>query len=176
MGLETAKTAFQQVEELTSYRFDRHGERGRSALFSLAAIDAEFVGIGTTWVEIAADLQQQGYLHPETAQKIPKAYLFGRYIANIDMHLGNLSLRPTDYGFTLVPLYDMTPMAFATPTVTTLPQSMHNQVLESKWFTEQESKQVHELTHTFWQCLAENELISEDFKGICQQVLLHVFS
>lgn len=37
----------------------------------------------------------------------------GQWIGNTDMHLYNLSLAPSDHGFTVLPLYDITSMLFA---------------------------------------------------------------
>lgn len=95
-------------------RFDRVGNLGRRALISLAALDAEFVGMGTGgWPIIARRLATDGQIRPEAADSADLLWAFGTLIGNSDMHNGNLSFvsehgRPYD----IAPAYDMTPMAF----------------------------------------------------------------
>ncbi len=96
-------------------RFDRIGNLGRRALFSLAALDAEFVGSGTGgWPVLARQLAIGGLIRPEAADGANLLSAFGTLIGNSDMHSGNLSFvsehgRPYD----IAPAYDMTPMTFA---------------------------------------------------------------
>jgi len=45
-------------------RFDRLGTRGRRALHSFAALDAEFVGSGGNWPVIARALWKEGVIPP----------------------------------------------------------------------------------------------------------------
>lgn len=96
-------------------RFDRSGNLGRRALFSLAALDAEFVGAGAGgWPIIARHLVIDGQIRPEAADGANLLWAFGTLIGNTDMHSGNLSFiaeqgRPCS----IAPAYDMTPMAFA---------------------------------------------------------------
>ena len=108
--LEHGSQRFLEIE-----RFDRIGYLGRRALFSLAALDAEFVGMGTgAWPIIARHLAVDGQIRPEAAGGADLLWAFGTLIGNSDMHNGNLSFvsehgRPYD----LAPAYDMTPMTFA---------------------------------------------------------------
>lgn len=97
-------------------RFDRIGELGRRALISLAALDAEFVGLGTGggWPNMTHRLAAEGHIRQEAADGADLLWAFGTLIGNSDMHSGNLSFlsqhgRPYD----LAPAYDMTPMSFA---------------------------------------------------------------
>ena len=100
---------------LEAERFDRIGNLGRRALFSLAALDAEFVGAGTGgWPTIVHRLAADGQIRQEAADRADLLWAFGTLIGNTDMHSGNLSFvseqgRPYD----IAPAYDMTPMAFA---------------------------------------------------------------
>ncbi|MCF8198076.1 MAG: type II toxin-antitoxin system HipA family toxin YjjJ [Sulfuritalea sp.] len=117
-GIPAAKTQivdrsgqrFLEVE-----RFDRIGSLGRRALFSLAALDAEFVGAGAgNWPGIAARLADDGQIRREAAAGANLFWAFGTLIGNSDMHSGNLSFiadqgRPYD----IAPAYDMTAMSFA---------------------------------------------------------------
>lgn len=99
-------------------RFDRAEPPhtlGRRALFSLAALEAEFVGDGrASWTVITRRLADDGHIRHETADTAALLWSFGTLIGNTDMHNGNLSFfsehgRPYD----LAPAYDMTSMGFA---------------------------------------------------------------
>lgn len=95
-------------------RFDRIGALGRSALVSLAALDAEFAGMGATWYEITHALVREGCVVPEAAQSANLLWAYGTLIGNTDMHSGNLSFTSeSGRPYQLAPAYDMTPMAFA---------------------------------------------------------------
>jgi hypothetical protein len=101
---------FLQVE-----RFDRIGERGRRGVFSLAALDAEFVGAGTGgWHVIAAQLARSGEITRAAAEGAALLYAFGTLIGNTDMHTGNIAFM-SDHGrpYDLAPAYDMLPMSFS---------------------------------------------------------------
>jgi len=95
-------------------RFDRIGALGRSALLSLAALDAEFVGQGGNWFESTQALVREGQVVPEAVPAAQLLWAYGVLIGNSDMHAGNLSFT-SDSGrpYRLAPAYDMTPMAFA---------------------------------------------------------------
>ena len=117
-GINAARTRivdFNGQRFLEVERFDRVGSLGRSGLFSLAALDAEFVGAGSSsWPIIVRRLTIDGHIHPAAADGADLLWAFGSLIGNSDMHTGNLSFvsaegRPYD----LAPAYDMTPMTFA---------------------------------------------------------------
>ena len=121
-------------------RFDRTGNLGRRALFSLAALDAEFVGAGTGgWPIIARHLVIDGQIRPEAADCANLLWAFGTLIGNSDMHSGNLSFvaehgRPYD----IAPAYDMTPMSFAPRSSGGLPDilseaTIHASVTNETW-------------------------------------------
>lgn len=107
-------------------RFDRVGDLGRSALMSLAALDAEFVGAAASgWPIIARRLAADGQIRREAADSVDLLWAFGTLIGNSDMHGGNLSFvsehgRPYD----IAPAYDMTPMALAPRTGGGLPDTI----------------------------------------------------
>lgn len=107
-------------------RFDRVGSLGRRGVFSLAALDAEFVGAGTeTWPSIANRLVASGEIRPEAAQGAELLWAFGVLIGNADMHNRNLSF-VSELGcpYGLSPAYDMTPMAFAPTRAGGLPDTL----------------------------------------------------
>ncbi|MEO6918802.1 MAG: type II toxin-antitoxin system HipA family toxin YjjJ [Collimonas sp.] len=131
-------------------RFDRIGNLGRGGLFSLAALDAEFVGAGTGgWPIIARRLAADRQIRPEAAAGAALLWAFGTLIGNSDMHSGNLSFisahgRPYD----IAPAYDMTPMAFAPRTGGGLPDApseatIHASVNNETW------RHAEELARTF---------------------------
>lgn len=116
-GVAAAKTRIVDSEGqrfLEVVRFDRTGALGRAALLSLSALDAEFVGIGSSWYTTTRALVQAQCVVPEAAQGADLLWAYGTLIGNTDMHAGNLSFT-TDSGrpYELAPAYDMTPMAFA---------------------------------------------------------------
>lgn len=76
--------------KIEAERFNRTGNLGRRALFSLAALDAEFVGAGTGgWPVIARRLASDGHIRPEAANCADFLWAFGSLIGNTDMHGGN---------------------------------------------------------------------------------------
>lgn len=97
-------------------RFDRVGIRGRRALFSLLAVDAEFVGLGSgPWPAAVRRLVGEKAIHPDAAAGASLLWAFGSLIGNTDMHFGNLSFMTERGGrpYDLAPCYDMSPMGFA---------------------------------------------------------------
>ncbi|WCM94426.1 HipA domain-containing protein [Acidovorax sp. NCPPB 2350] len=108
--LDHAGQRFLEVE-----RFDRAGAMGRIGLFSLAALDAEFVGQGSGgWPSIVRALAGQRCVQLQAVEDAGRLWAFGTLIGNTDMHAGNLSFI-SEHGrpYALAPAYDMTPMAFA---------------------------------------------------------------
>lgn len=121
-------------------RFDRVGDLGRRGLISLAALDAEFVGLGTGgWPALAQHLAAEGQIRREAAAGAEFLWAFGTLIGNTDMHSGNLSF-VTEQGrpYDLAPAYDMTPMAFAPRSGGGLPDTLpeagiHASVTNETW-------------------------------------------
>lgn len=115
LGVETEVFDFAGQRFLEIPRFDRIGQLGRKALFSLRALEAEFVGRAReAWPVLVNELVKQGCVHPEAAAGTARLWAFGMLIGNTDMHHGNLSFisahgRP----YHLAPAYDILPMGFA---------------------------------------------------------------
>ena len=107
-------------------RFDRVGSLGRRALFSLTALDAEFVGAGTGgWPVIARRLADLGQIQPQATDGVNILWAFGTLIGNTDMHNGNASfIAEPGRPYALAPAYDMTCMAFAPRSGGGLPNSI----------------------------------------------------
>lgn len=96
-------------------RFDRVGQLGRVGVFSLRALDAEFVGdAAAPWPSLVARLAATGQVEAGAVAGAALLWAFGTLIGNTDMHAGNLSFvsrhgRP----YRLAPAYDVLPMGFA---------------------------------------------------------------
>ena len=116
-GVPAAITRIVESKERTyleSDRFDRIGMFGKRHVVSAASVHDEFVKTPRqNWVATCAALVAQKLLPPNDLQSVARQYLFGQYIANTDMHLGNLSFFVNDVAkpaFTVTPAYDMLPM------------------------------------------------------------------
>ncbi|MGJ4749063.1 HipA domain-containing protein, partial [Leptospira sp. SA-E8] len=113
-GVQAARSRIVDHEEqrfLEVARFDRVGMSGRRALFSLASLEAEFIGDASApWPMLAARLAQMKLITSQAAADAALLYAFGALIGNTDMHHGNLSFTADD-GFpcALAPAYDMLP-------------------------------------------------------------------
>ncbi|MBS0558047.1 MAG: type II toxin-antitoxin system HipA family toxin YjjJ [Proteobacteria bacterium] len=116
-GLPAAESEIFEIDGrvfLQSTRFDRTRTLGRHGLVSLAALDAAFYGHGRIdWYVFAVQLERDGWLSVDDAQRLRRIGWFGALIANADMHLGNASVQLRDRGpLPLAPAYDMLPMRF----------------------------------------------------------------
>ena len=106
-------------------RFDRVGPLGRRGLFSLAALDAEFVGAASGWAGITQALVRSGHIEPEAAQGAALLQAIGTLIGNTDMHAGNLSfIAEQGRPYSLAPAYDMLPMGFAPGSSGSIPSNL----------------------------------------------------
>lgn len=133
--LDVGVRRFLEVE-----RFDRIGESGRRAVYSLASLEAEFVGDATSpWPVLAGRLRLAGVITAEAAEGAALLYAFGLLIGNADMHNGNLSFIGDGAApYALAPAYDMLPMAFAPRSGGALPDSLppvrlHASVSATTW-------------------------------------------
>jgi len=150
-------------------RFDRRGEHGRSPLCSMETANATLLGAPSRdWTVLATRLVAQDWLAPEDAQRIAHLGWFGRLIANTDMHLGNLALRPMQGRLALAPAYDMLPMlhaplpggevpvrAFEPP----LPLPQQREVWHAAWGAARD----------FWQAAEGDKRISAGFREVCAE-------
>jgi hypothetical protein len=96
-------------------RFDRLGTQGRRGIISLRVLDNQFVGRLGEWGKTAVALQKSGTIDGKAVYQIRWFDLFGRLIANSDMHEGNVSFFTRGaLCIEIAPVYDMLPMFFAT--------------------------------------------------------------
>jgi hypothetical protein len=113
-------------------RFDRVGALGRRAVFSLAALDAEFVGTGgSNWPAVARRLAAAKVIVAQAAESAALLWAFGTLIGNTDMHGGNLSFL-SDQGppCDIAPAYDMSPMGFAPRSGGGLPDALGDAAID----------------------------------------------
>lgn len=96
-------------------RFDRVGAMGRIGVFSLRALDAEFVGhLHEPWPVLVQDLAEAGVVQPQAVEGTALRWAFGALTGNTDMHAGNLAfISSQGRPYRLAPVYDMLPMGFA---------------------------------------------------------------
>lgn len=147
-------------------RFDRTGARGRLALCSWAAINAALVG-QERWTDGAAQLVQSKLLSPEGFEQVKRLWLFGKLIANTDMHDGNLSFTPGTLGLTLAPAYDMLPMAYAPGRGVEL-QDIRFEPMRPLPSERQAWLDALQAARMFWEDAAQDKRISAGFRSICE--------
>ncbi len=96
-------------------RFDRVGAMGRVGVFSLRALDAEFVGRAhEPWPVLVQALADAKVVQPQATQEVALRWAFGVLAGNTDMHAGNVSFISSEgRPYRLAPVYDMLPMGFA---------------------------------------------------------------
>lgn len=149
-------------------RFDRVGERGRKGLISLAALDDQFVGDRRDWLTTALALERLGWIEPDDVQRVGWLQAFGGFIANADMHFGNLSFlyegrRP----IVLAPVYDMLPMLYwprrgELPLVEFTPPPPPARAVS-------QARQARRVAVEFWQRVASDDRISSDMRQTAQR-------
>ena len=115
LGVDTTVIDLGNQRFLEIPRFDRQDSLGRIGIFSLRAVEAEFIGKAREpWPSLVKILAAEQHVVPEAVQEAAILWGFGVLIGNTDMHHGNLSFI-SDQGrpYQLAPAYDMLPMGFA---------------------------------------------------------------
>lgn len=163
--IEEGERTFLEVK-----RFDRTGMHGRKSTLSLAAVDAEFVGSGRDWLTSMRGLLRRSLLPEEDVHRATFLQLFGAWIGNTDMHLGNLSLQPEEHGFSLLPVYDMNPMLWA-PVGNELAarQNIAPPVRDPRFHSSWDESA--RLALVFWQRVGAEPLLSNDFRAIATDTI-----
>lgn len=157
---------------LASKRFDRTEHQGRLGVISFASLDAEFVGqANRPWPVIAHALYQEKVITEEALTRSQIAWVFGRLIANTDMHHGNLSII-NEHGrpYELAPVYDMLPMHYAPKSTGDLPSEPYEIKAEPNvpamyW------ELAYPAAIKFWQRLIAHPHVSHHFKVLAQKQL-----
>ena len=149
---------------LESQRFDRSGEHGRLPMISLQSVDIEFVGDGSSWVNVVNQLLELQLISEQHVFDTEVLSLFGKLIYNTDMHLGNLSMGIEGNVFRLLPVYDMCSMGFApksgeVPLYRFTPNTTRRSNL-----SEETQQNVYNMARSFWNTLSQDARISSDLK------------
>lgn len=151
-------------------RFDRQGSQGRVGVSSFMAIDVTLQGGSRDWIQAATRLHAAGRMDAQTLECVRFVSTFGALIANTDRHFGNLACYDRyDGRFALAPIYDMLPMLFA---------PAHEQIV-ARVFTPPGPTaetlrcwgRAREWAERYWQALADDGRISEEFRGISVRCL-----
>jgi hypothetical protein len=144
-------------------RFDRTPNHGRRGVVSLKYLDAAFVGTNGDWPEITRHLLQQKRISKEALFRVEVAHAFGKYIANTDMHLGNVSFFMQDLKLIgLTPIYDMLPMAYMP-----VQGELRNPEIKPPRFidvSDQARDNAFQIARHFWQAVMTHPMISNEFK------------
>lgn len=159
---------------LESVRFDRVDRFGRRGVVSMAAFDAEYIGVGSDWSRVAMAMQRGGWLDASDLERIRFADVFGRLIGNTDRHLGNLSFLtpdPVAYGsrLELAPVYDMLPMAFA-PSGGRLVQTAFDPGRPRAGDIDIWPSAI-EAASEFWRRVRDDDRISDEFRPLAEHAL-----
>lgn len=149
---------------LESRRFDRHGEFGRTSMVSLSAIDAEFTGLGSSWLEVATALYERKLISGQHVYDISLLWYFGKMINNTDMHLGNLSFGIEGDVFRLLPVYDMCSMGFA-PKSNNEVRPYQFAVPKMESLPPEQAAQLKKMADEFWMRLLGDERVSKEFRS-----------
>lgn len=169
-GLEAAASQILAGEGrvfLESTRFDRTAVLGRHGFVSLAALDAAFYGHGRIdWWRFAPQLQRDGWIDADDAQRLRVLGWFGTLIGNTDMHLGNAGLRLEDARpLALTPAYDMLPMAFRPASTGEIVERQYVVTLPTPEFRD-DWRHAARMAVAFWERVSTSPEISAGFRVI----------
>jgi len=169
-GQPAAESAVHVLEGrvfLECRRFDRRGASGRVPAISLTMIDAEFVGAAHGWSRVGRGLHERGLLDTRSLARLRWLEMFGEWIGNSDMHLGNISLTPGETAFELLPVYDMLPMALA-PVRGELPAATLRPPIRAAgqgavW------AEAGEAAAVYWQRLSDDKALSRELRRLARE-------
>jgi len=175
LGVDSQVFDFAGQRFLEVPRFDRVGPLGRLGVFSLRALDAEFVGDASApWPSLVRRLAADGHVQADAVAGSARLWAFGTLIGNTDMHAGNLSFvtrqgRP----YQLAPPYDVLPMGFAPRSggtiVDTLPPAALSAVVEGEIWRE-----AMELANTYFAMVSDCGGFSSRFAPCIEALRQHI--
>ena len=175
LGVETEVFDFGSQRFLEVPRFDRVGQFGRIGVFSLRALDAEFVGDASApWPSLVSRLAAEGHVDTDAVAGAALRWAFGMLIGNTDMHAGNLSFvsrhsRP----YQLAPAYDVLPMGFAPGSggtiVNTLPPASLSVSVDGETWRE-----ALRLAEIFFAMLSDCDGFSDSFTPCIEAIRQHI--
>lgn len=156
---------------LESLRFDRTGVHGRSSLISMQAIDSEFSGVGSGWLNVAKALFDLKLISWQHVYDIAVYWGFGKLINNTDMHLGNIGFSIDGSGFSLAPIYDMCSMGFSPKSTGEIPPLAFPppDIDGPLGFLKETCPLIKDMARSFWRKLGKSELVSDEFKQFLEQ-------
>jgi HipA-like C-terminal domain len=135
------------------------------SMISLKVIDSEYTGLLSNWPLVINALHQRKLVSQQHVDDVSMLWLFGCFINNTDMHLGNLSFSIDGNVFRLLPVYDMCSMGFAPKSGgEVLPCNFTPVMPEKTNLKEDEVRRVIEMAHDFWDSLSQDERISKEFR------------
>ncbi|HAH05603.1 MAG TPA: type II toxin-antitoxin system HipA family toxinoxin YjjJ [Elusimicrobia bacterium] len=146
-------------------RFDRAGRNGRRGLISLETLDAGYAGRGTSWVDRARALREEGIIGRDDYDEVRWRELYGHLIGNTDMHAANISFfMEWPRKVRLAPIYDMLPMLY-------IPRN--DQIIERDFVPPLPSPgdsdiwlEVWETARRFWRAVSGDGRVSAGFRAI----------
>lgn len=175
LGVESEVFDFGGQRFLEVPRFDRIGQLGRIGVFSLRALDAEFIGDASApWPSLVRRLVADGHVHTDAFAGTARLWAFGTLIGNTDMHAGNLSFvssqgRP----YQLAPAYDALPMGFSPRSggaiVNTLPPASLSASVDGETWRE-----ALRLAEIFFAKLSDCEGFSDSFAPCIEALRRHI--
>lgn len=171
-GLAAAQSELLEAEGrafLESTRFDRTPVLGRHGFVSLAALDGAYYGHGRIdWWRFAEQLQRDGWIDTKDARRLRMLGWFGALIGNTDMHLGNAGLLLADERpLSLLPAYDMLPMAFRPASTGEVVERQYVVTLPTPEFRD-DWREAAAMARTFWRQVTENKAISAGFRSVAE--------
>lgn len=170
-GIPAARTGIRVLENrvyLESERFDRCTDQGRYGLTAIGPPAHTLGYSGNQWPGAADVLAEAGLLTREQTDRVRLVHAFGLGIGNSDMHLGNLSLLGSiSSGWTLSPVYDMTPMVYAPGRTMEVVAGTRDLAVNTL------PPDVVPLVRRFWTAVAQDNRISSDFQAVARH---HVFT
>ena len=155
---------------LESERFDRIGEYGRSAVVTLSVVEAALIGAGPkAWPTVLQSVAAAPFFRLDVIDRVEELWWFGRFIANTDMHHGDLSLLPHGNGFQLAPANDMLPMQYSPLRGGDLPEVAYalQELPLPRRGSEDRWKAVLNSAISFWREASRDERISDPFRESC---------
>jgi hypothetical protein len=175
LGVETEVFDFGGQRFLEVPRFDRVGQLGRVGVFSLRALDVEFVGdVSAPWPSLVRRLVADGHVHADAVAGAAQLWAFGTLIGNTDMHAGNLSF-VSSHGrpYQLAPAYDVLPMGFAPRSggalVDTLPSASLSASVDGETW-----RKALRLAEMFFAMVSDCDGFSDRFSPCIEAIRRHI--
>jgi len=135
------------------------------------AIDSEFSGVGSGWLNVAIKLRERGLITWQYLYDIAVYWGFGKLINNTDMHLGNISFSIDGSGFSPAPVYDMCAMGFSPKNSGEIPPLAFSlpDIDGPLHFIKDRIPMIKNMAREFWRNLEKSDFISGSLKLFLQK-------